>query len=916
MDKKKLILVDGYSFFFRAYFAIKTMKRKADGFPVNGIYGFTRMLMNLIIDLKSTHIAVIFDTGGKTFRHEIFPNYKANRPPVPEDMKPQFPIIREVVDVLNIKSIEKQGYEADDIIATLSKKAEAEGYEVLIISGDKDLMQLVNDNIFLYDTKESKKIGVEQVREKWGGVEPKQLLDVLSLMGDTADNVPGVPSIGEKTAEDLVKTYGNIDNLIKNVDSIKQEKRKKTIKENIDSLLLSKKLITLCDNIDLNLDIEDLAFKNFDPSVFLDFLYKMEFNSIARDVEKIFFDEKQEKITKKSKVYNYKKITDIETLQNIVNSLIENNNKVIFDIVTENIDDYNNIKTICFLDENKKNIFYICIDNKEAITDDFFAEKEKNDCLCLKNTLNIISPLFENNKISKISYNIKKQIRILKAFNIDIKNYEDIGVMSYLLDNGRFENQFLSTIISYYLYNNVEFKIDNIEKNNFFIQQYEKGKNLKSLEIHDIFEFFCQKIEILNILYKLIYRRLEENEKLKKLYEDIEKPLILVLADMEFEGVKIDINELNNLSDYFEENLKNIEVKIYKEAGLTFNINSPKQLGEILFEKLNYPCGKKSKKSGYYSTDMETLEDLYEKGFEIAGNILEYRHFTKLKNTYSDVLPKLIDKNNRVHTTYSNTYVITGRLSSSNPNLQNIPIRTEDGEKIRKTFIAKSGYSFIGADYSQVELRILAEYANVKKLIENFKNGLDIHTETAKKVFNTNEITPEMRRVAKAINFSIVYGTSSYGLAKRLDTSNFAAKNYMNNYFDMYPEVKDYMEKTKEFAKQNGYIKTMFNRICYIDLNGSKNQQKQFLERLAINAPIQGTGADIIKIAMIRLTERIKYFDAKIILQVHDELLIEVKNEDVEEVSKIVRNVMENIVDFKIPLPVEIKIGKNWAEVH
>ncbi len=916
MDKKKLVLVDGYSFFFRAYFAIKTIKRKTDGFPVNGIYGFTRMLMNLIIDLKSTHIAVIFDTGGKTFRHEIFPNYKANRPPVPEDMKPQFPIIREVVDVLNIKSIEKQGYEADDIIATLSKKAEAEGYEVLIISGDKDLMQLVNDNIFLYDTKESKKIGVEQVKEKWGGVEPKQLLDVLSLMGDTADNVPGVPSIGEKTAEDLVKTYGNIDNLIKNVDSIKQEKRKKTIKENMDSLLLSKKLITLCDNIDLNLDIEDLAFKNFDPSVFLDFLYKMEFNSIARDVEKTFFIEKQEKINKKSKDYSYKKITDIETLKNITDSLIKNNNKLIFDIVTENIDNYINIKTICFLDENKKNIFYICIDNKEAITDDFFAEKEKNDCLCLKNTLNVISPLFENNKISKISYNIKKQIRILKAFNINVNNYEDIGVMSYLLDNGRLENQLLSTIIAQYLYNNVEFKIDNIEKNNFFIQQYEKGKNLKSLEIHDIFEFFCQKIEILNILYKLIYQRLEENEKLKKLYEDIEKPLIMVLADMEFEGVKIDINELNNLSEYFEENLKNIEVKIYKEAGLSFNINSPKQLGEILFEKLNYPCGKKSKKSGYYSTDMETLEDLYEKGFEIAGNILEYRHFTKLKNTYSDVLPKLIDKNNRVHTTYSNTYVITGRLSSSNPNLQNIPIRTEDGEKIRKTFIAKSGYSFIGADYSQVELRILAEYANVKKLIENFKNGLDIHTETAKKVFNTNEITPEMRRVAKAINFSIVYGTSSYGLAKRLDTSNFAAKNYMNNYFDMYPEVKDYMEKTKEFAKQNGYIKTMFNRICYIDLNGSKNQQKQFLERLAINAPIQGTGADIIKIAMIRLTERIKYFDAKIILQVHDELLIEVKNKDVEEVSKIVRNVMENIVDFKIPLPVEIKIGKNWAEVH
>lgn len=912
MDKK-LILVDGYNFFFRAYFAIKSMKRKSDGMAVNGIYGFTRMLINLTIDIKSTHIAVIFDTGGKTFRHEIFTDYKANRPPVPDDMKPQFPIIREATDALNIKSIEKEGFEADDIIATLAKKAESEGFEVWIVSGDKDLMQLVNENIFLYDTKEAKKIGVKEVEEKWG-VEPKQILDVLSLMGDSSDNVPGVPGIGEKTAVDLVKNYGNIKNLIENVDSIKQEKRRKAIKDNIDKLLLSNKLITLNNNVDLGYEIDDLRFKNFNPGKFIDFLHKMEFNSIAKEIEKQFSLEKPESILKKNKLYNYKKITDISSLKNIVEDLVEKNNIVVFDMITENFENHKEIKYICFCDENKKNIFYICINN-EIVNNDFFIKTEDNNCLKLENILDIMKHLFENDKIKKISFNVKKQIRILKCYNIEIKNYDDISVMSYLLDNGKFE-QNLNSIITQYLYNNIEFKIDNLEKYNSFIQQYEKGKAIKNIEIGDIFDFCCWKIEILNTLYKIIIVRLNSNEELKKLYDTVENPLITVLANIEFEGVRIDINELDNLSNYFGINIKNTETKIYKEAGQVFNINSPKQLGEIMFEKMNLPNGKKSKKSGFYSTDVEILEDLYEKGFEIAGDVLEYRHFNKLKSTYSDTLPKQIDKNNRVHTTYSNTYVITGRLSSNNPNLQNIPIRTEDGEKIRKTFISKSGYSFIGADYSQIELRILAEYANVSKFIENFNNGLDIHTETAKKVFNTNEITKEMRRIAKAINFSIVYGTTSFGLAKRLNTSNSEAKIYMDNYFNMYKEVKNYMEETKDFVKKNGYVKTMFGRICYINLNEASAVQKQFLERLAINAPIQGTGADIIKMAMVKVAQNIKDFDAKIILQVHDELLLEVKEEDIKKVSSIIKNTMENIVKFKVSLPVDVKVGKNWAEVH
>jgi DNA polymerase-1 len=506
-------------------------------------------------------------------------------------------------------------------------------------------------------------------------------------------------------------------------------------------------------------------------------------------------------------------------------------------------------------------------------------------------------------------------MRILKAYNIDIENYDDIGVMSYLLDNGKISHSF-SSIIKYHLFNNTEIEINDIEKNNSYIDQYEKDKNLSAISIPDVFNFSCTKIEIMIVIFNIINTRLQKNTELKKLYDEVEKPLIKILMNMEFEGITIDINELKNLSDYFYTELKNLEREIYIAAKLEFNINSPKQLSEVLFEKLNLPTIKKPTKSGNYSTDVDILEDLYSKGYEIAGKVLEYRHYMKLKNTYTDVLPRLIDKNNRIHTNYSNIYVITGRLSSSNPNLQNIPIRTKDGEKIRRTFISKKGYSLIGADYSQIELRILAQYANVKKLIENFENNLDIHTETAKFVFRTNKVTSEMRRSAKAINFSIIYGTTSFGLAKRLDMTNRDAKTYMENYFAMYPEVMEYMEKTKNFVKQNGYVKTMFNRICYINLNDIKEPQKSFLERLAINAPIQGTGADIIKMAMIAVNERIKNYNAKIIMQIHDELLIEVKDECLEEVKAIVKDAMENIVKFKIPLPVEIACGSNWGDAH
>lgn len=885
MEKKRLILVDGYSFFFRAFFALKNIKNRSDGLPVNGVYGFTKMLINLIVDLKSTHIAVVFDTGGKTFRHDIFEGYKANRPPVPEEMIPQFPIIREVVDVLNIKSIEKSGYEADDIIATLSKQAKKDGYEVWIVSGDKDLMQLVDDNVFMYETKDNKIIGIKEVEEKWG-VKPDKLLDVLSLMGDKADNVSGVPSIGEKTAIELINEFGSVENIIENVDNIKQEKRKKAIKENIDKLKLSKQLITLCDSVDLDgLNIDDLSFNMLNPARFRDFLNKMEFFSLARDVEKVFNVSNNNEENKK-----YKKITTIEDLKRNCDNIKD----FYFEILTSNIT--GNVDFISFCN----NDLYFAIHIKES------SDLLSNN-LSIEDVLGVLKNIFEDKNIKKISYDIKQSINILKQYNINIINYEDIKIIAYLLDNGKY-NIVLSNIIEHYLYNNIEIKINNIDRYNSIIKKYELEN-----KIVNIFDVVCFRIDMINTLYNILYSRIIDNKELYEIYENIEKPITDILANMEFLGVKIDINLLKQLSNDFSNDILRLEKEIHDISGSNFNINSPAQLSDILFNKLCLPKITKPTKSGIYSTDIETMETLYQNGFEIAGKIIEYRHFTKLKNTYTDALQKLVDNNSRVHTTFSNTNVITGRLSSNNPNLQNIPIRTEDGEKIRKTFISKNGYSFIGVDYSQIELRILAEYADVKRLKENFKNGLDIHTETAKKVFNINDITPDMRRIAKAINFSIVYGTTSFGLAKRLDKTNNEAKQYMDNYFELYPEIKEYMNNIKDFVKKNGYIKTMFNRICYIDLNGP---QKSFLERLAINAPIQGTGADIIKIAMIKVNEAIKNYNANILLQIHDELLIEVKDEELEEVKNIVKNTMENVVDFGVDFPVEIKTGKNWGDVH
>lgn len=912
MSNKKLVLIDGYGIFFRAFFAQKSLTR-SDGLPTNGIYGFTRMILNLIMDMSTTHLAIIFDTGKKNFRHEMYPAYKANRPAVPVEMIPQFPYIREVASALNIKSIEMEGFEADDIIATLAREAEKNNFEIVIVSTDKDLMQLIDENISMFDIANKKNINSDAVKEKWG-VYPNQLLDFLSLLGDSSDNVPGVPGIGEKTAVQLINEFGNLDNLIDNLENIKQKTRREAIQNNLNDLFLSKKLITLRTDIKLNISFDDLFYKPLNPIIFKNFLLKMEFFSIARQIDKSFdLENKENSSLNINNNSNYKKILDLNSLQNIINEIFLTNNHFYFIFLFNEIDNTELTFSISFLDEKKKQIYYL---NIEQTTENLFAEN-KEGFLNFEKVIFILKNIFENNQIKKITYNIKNLFKILIKNNIELNNFEDIAVISYLLDAGKFSHNF-SDLIKQYLQNNNLIKINYIENNIDFYHFFEKNKKISSFEKINLFDLACSSVEYIQILYDILNFKLSKDLKIMNLYQEIDKPLIKILAKIENNGVKIATNELNNLSLFFIEEINKVEKKIFNLSGEKFNISSPKQLSEILFTKLNIPIKQKVTKSGNLSTNAEILEELYEDGFEIAGDILEYRHYTKLQNTYTDVLPKLIDKDNRIHTYFLNTNVITGRLSSNNPNLQNIPIKTIDGEKIRKTFIAKDGYSLIGADYSQIELRILAEYAKVNKLLDAFSNNIDIHIQTAKEIFKVDKITSDMRQKAKAINFSIIYGTSAFGLAKRLGISNLEAKQYIENYFKLYPEILDYMYNIKQFVKENGFVNTLFNRKCYIDINNAKGHQRAFLERLSINAPIQGTGADIIKKSMILLDDCFSTYktDVQMILQVHDELLFEVKTELADEISGKIKNVMENVTKFKIPLVVNVKVGKNWGDVH
>ena len=915
--ENRLILIDGSAYIFRAYYALPPMSRK-DGTPVNAVFGFTNMLVKLIEDYKEEKLVVIFDAARKNFRNKIYKDYKANRGETPEDLIPQFDLIKKCVKAFNIPQLEIEGFEADDIIATYSSQATKLDIPSLIVSSDKDLMQLVNENVQMLDPMKNKKIGIAEVIEKFG-VEPDKVIQIQALTGDKVDNIPGAPGIGPKTALELIKTYGDIDGLINNADKIKQEKRKTTIKNSIADIRVSLKLVSLDKNMNLPLDINEIKpfvkIQNNKKTI-NNFLMEQGFKAIQQRLENNFFinnlDENNLSIDNK----NENTTSDFITIDNFVElkNIIKNIKKtgfVAIDTETSslNIEKAELVGLSIAFDEHKA--FYIPINHKSIET-----KKKLKDQLSEKEVLKLIKTICSDPSILKIGQNIKYDIRILKKYNVILNSIDDTMLFSYALDNGITRHGMDDLAYRHLNHTTIKYK-----------DLVGSGKKQITFDYVSIDQATIYAAEDALITLKL-YNQLKPRliiEKALNIYEKIDKPLINTLSSMEELGVKVNEDYLKELSNNFTKDALKLEKKIFKITHKEFNIGSPKQLGEILFIEMKIQGGKKTK-TGTFSTDSGILEDLSFQGHEIAKLVLDWREVTKLRSTYTDALQEQINsKTKRVHTSYATATTLTGRLSSNDPNLQNIPIRTDKGKQIRHAFVSEKNYKLVSLDYSQIELRLAAEISKDSNLITSFINNEDIHSSTAKEIFNISDkdLTPENRRKAKVINFGILYGISPYGLAKQLSITNSEAKIYIESYFSRFPKVKDYMNYQINFAKTNNYVETIFNRRCNIKGINDKNFAiRGFAERQSINAPIQGTAADIIKLSMIELNKFIenKKLKAKMLLQVHDELIFEIENDAVEESVSIIKTIMEKnhlqYKDFSVPLTVDYGVGNTWGESH
>ncbi len=959
MEEKKLVLIDGYGFVFRAYHSLPPLTR-SDGTPVGAVYGFTNMLIKLLATLHASHVAVVFDSGSKTFRNDIYPAYKANRPPCPEDLIPQFSIVREAAESLNLAILEKVGVEADDIIATLAKKYAEENFEVLIISSDKDLMQLVSPYIKMYDAMKNKMIGAFEVKEKFD-VLPERVLDVLSLMGDSSDNIPGVKGIGPKTAAELINHFGNLENIFEHLDEIKQEKRRQLLSDGVEKAKLSKILLTLKEDVEMGIALQDLEVRDIDGKKLAAFLEKQGFRSLVESVKKEFSVVENSVQQKSSAIENnIVQPTDfaIEDAaqpqkkgQQSSSEINADNhtNKINSYIFAENFDDIkkiiidsaeifaqikkqareNGVVTIDYESSNDEitTLTLSSAKHEEAIKEIYYCEI-KNTSLAgaidlfnfdVKKTssgisLDDLQEILTDNSIKKIFFDAKNFMRAFffaRPQSFDLQAFEDVSLINHLL-NSSIKNDFRE-LISLNLAEDIESRgftaiFNELEKSKISQQFSDENKKV---------EFYTFKNCALWQLYKILSPKII-SEKLTSSYQSCEKPLLPILASIENNGVKVDTKKLHELSQEFGDRILSLTNQIHKIAGQEFNIASPKQLGEILFEKMQLASSKKSKKTGVLSTNSEVLEELAEQGFEIADKVLEFRKFSKLKNTYTDALPKEINKKTyRIHTHLSSISTITGRLSSSNPNLQNIPIKSDEGKKIRQSFIAEKNHSLISVDYSQIELRVIAHIAQIENLITAFKEDKDIHRITAAQVFGLKEeeVTAEIRSKAKAINFGIIYGISGFGLARQLGIGRKEAGEYIKSYLATYPGIDVYMKKYIELARANGFVETIGGRKCFIrGINDKHPVIRAESERLAINAPIQGSAADIIKKAMIKLDKKMKEkkLAAKIILQIHDELLIEAPENEIDVVSQLIREEMERAMVLDVPLKVDVVVGKSW----
>jgi DNA polymerase-1 len=978
-----VFLVDGSGYIFRAYHALPPLNRKSDGLQVNAVLGFCNMLWKLLRDMKPgerpTHLAVVFDKSERTFRTEFYPEYKANRSAPPDDLIPQFPLIREAVRAFDIPCLEQGGFEADDLIATYVRQACELGANATIVSSDKDLMQLVNDCVVMYDTMKDKRIGIPEVIEKFG-VPPDKVIEVQALIGDSTDNVPGVPGIGVKTAAQLIGEYGDLETLLKRAGEIKQEKRRQSLIENADKARLSKRLVTLDNAVTLDVPLADLAVHEPDYKLLIAFLKAMEFNTLTRRVAEFSGVEAgeieasptapvsrrtaapttvaatsaapglplsgggmtpkprpgassapaielipQNLAATRSDAARAAKIDRsryelVQSLDRLKAWITRANDLGMVAINVETVSEDPMQTALCgiALALAPNEACYVPLAHRKSGNGDgLFGSGLAPGQISETEVLELLKPLLEDPGVLKVGQNLKFEMQIFAVRGIELRAHEDTMLMSYVLDAGRYGHGMEALAPRYFNHNVVDY--------NEMIGSGKSRVSFDCVAFEKAASYAAEDADLAMRLTQVLRPRMVA-ERVTSVYETLERPLLPVLARMERRGIAVDRQVLSRLSGEFAQRSAGLEAEVRELAGdPDFNPGSPKQLGDILFGKMGLPGGTKTK-TGQWSTGARILDELAEEGHVLPQKILEWRQITKLKSTYTDALPGYINpETKRVHTSYALAATPTGRLSSSEPNLQNIPIRTEEGRKIRRAFIAAPGHKLVSADYSQIELRLLAEIGNVELLRKAFREGLDIHAMTASEMFGVpvKGMPGEIRRRAKAINFGIIYGISAFGLANQLGIEREEAATYIKKYFERFPGIRDYMEETKGFAKQHGYVTTLFGRKChYPEIKHSNASIRAFNERAAINARLQGSAADIIRRAMVRMDAALakKRLNARMLLQVHDELVFEVPVDEVDKTLPVVKAVMEDApmpaASLSVPLQVDARAADNWDEAH
>ncbi|MCF6232364.1 MAG: DNA polymerase I [Rhodobacteraceae bacterium] len=923
-----LHLIDGSAFIFRAYHALPPLTRRSDGAPIGAVAGFCNMLYRYVESNTGpdapTHVAVIFDKGSHTFRNDLYDQYKANRDAMPEDLRPQMPLTRDATRAFNIACKELEGWEADDIIATLSVQARDAGGRCTIISSDKDMMQLVGGGVEMLDAMKNKRIDRDGVFEKFG-VGPERVIDVQALAGDSADNIPGAPGIGIKTAALLINEYGDLDTLLERAGEIKQPKRRQTLIDNADQILLSRQLVTLDTETPLDFTLDDLEVRDPDPGTLMPFLAEMEFSTLTKRIAAQMGIQAPEvpQIAPAGaadgapeappfEVGKYECVRDSAALKRWIKK-IYHRGWVAVDTETTGLDEMVVDLVGISLCVEPGSACYIPLSHRDGTSDDLFGSGDLTDGqMALDEALDLLRPVLEDPAIIKIGQNMKYDAKIFVRYGVDIAPIDDTMLMSYALHGG-LHNHGMDTLSTRYL-DHTPIPIKPL------LGSGKSAITFDKVPIDKAVPYAAEDADITLRLWQL-FKPLLHRSQVTRVYETLERPLIPVLAQMERHGIKVDRDTLSRMSNAFAQKMAGLEAELYQLAGHEFNVQSPAQVGNILFDQMSLEGGKKTK-TGQWSTPAQVLEDLATE-HDFPGRVLDYRQLQKLKSTYTDALQDHINADTgRVHTSYSIAGASTGRLASTDPNLQNIPVRTEDGRRIREAFIAEPGNVLVSLDYSQIELRILAHIADIPALKQAFADGLDIHAMTASEMFGVpmDEMTPDVRRRAKAINFGVIYGISGFGLARNLRIPRAEAQGFIDRYFERFPGIRTYMDDTVAFAKEHGHVQTLFGRRIHTPEINAKGPHAGFAKRAAINAPIQGTAADVIRRAMIRMPDAIAGLPARMLLQVHDELLFEVAEDAVDKTIEIARKVMENAPDPVVHLDVRLTVdagqGANWAEAH